>query len=124
MAVVRRTNLVCGAVLVLVALGFVIYLPGNLADYAREPEDVWLSAFWLGLIGLLAALCFTNARRSNRPARFDWRTLANLVAVTSLAVLFVIGRDDPAGLLLLALCALGPLAALVGTWRHWRLPQS
>lgn len=123
MAIVRWTNLICGVALVLAALGFLISLPGNLADHAREPEDIWLSAFWLGLIGLLAALCFTNARPSNRPVRFGWRTLANFVAVIALAVLFVIGRDDPAVPPLLALCAVGPLAALLRAIRRSQVPQ-
>jgi hypothetical protein len=123
MAVVRWTNLICGATLVIAALGFLVFLPGNVSEYAREPEDVWLSGCWVGLLGLLAALCFTNARRSSSPEGFSWRTLANLVTVIALAGLFVIGRDDPAVPPLLALCALGPLAALVGAWRHSRVPQ-
>jgi CHASE2 domain-containing sensor protein len=121
MAVVRWTNLICGALLVIAALGFVVFVPSNLADYAREPEDVWLGGIWIGSLGLLAALCFANAWRSNRPPRFGWRIFANLVAVIALAVLLVLGRDDPAVPPLLALCALGPVVALVGAWRHSRV---
>jgi hypothetical protein len=121
MAVVRWANLICGALLVIAALGFLVFVPGNLADYTREPEDVWLGGVWVGLLGLLAALCFANAWRPNRPPRFGWRTFANLVAVIALAVLLVLGRDDPAIPPLLALCALGPVVALVGAWRHSRV---
>jgi hypothetical protein len=123
MAVVRWTNLICGAALVIAAVGFLVFLPDNVSEYAREPEDVWLSGFWVGLLGLLAALCFANARQSSRPEGFSWRTLANFVAFIALAGLFVIGRDDPALPPLLALCALGPLAALVGAWRHSQVTQ-
>ena len=123
MALVRWTNLICGALLVVAALGFLIFFPDNLADYAREPEDVWLNGFWVGLLGLFAALCFTNAWPSNSPPRFGWRTLANLAAVLALAVLLVLGLDDAALPPLLALCALGPVAALVGAWRHPHVQQ-
>ena len=118
MAVVRWTNLICGALLVVAALGFLIFLPDNVPDYAREPEDVWLGGLWVGLLGLLAALCFVNARRSNERPQVGWLTLANLVAVLALITLLVLGRDDPAVPPLLALCALGPVAALVGAWRQ------
>ena len=117
MAIVRWTNLICGALLVVAALGFVVFVPGDLADYAREPEDVWLGGFWVGSLGLLAALCFANAWRSNSQPRFGWRTLANLAAVIALAVPLVLGRDDAAVPPLLVLCALGPFVALVGAWR-------
>jgi len=123
MLVVRWTNLICGALLLIAALGFLAFVPGNLADYVREPEDVWLGGFWVGLLGLLAALCFTNAWRSKSAFRFGWLTLANLVAVLALALLLLLGRDDPAVPPLLALCSLGPVAALVGAWRHLRVQQ-
>jgi len=95
MAVVRWTNLICGALLVIAARGFVVFVPGNLADYVREPEDVWLGGFWVSLLGLLAALCLTNAWRANRTPRFVW-IIANLVVVVALTVLLLLGRDDPA----------------------------
>ena len=123
MAVVRWTNLICGGALLLAALGFLTFLPGNVADYAREPEDVWLSGFWVGLLGLLATLCFTNARRSNKPVGFGWCVLANLAAIILLTVLVVVGRDDPAVAPLLVICGVGPLTVLVGTWRHSEVPQ-
>jgi hypothetical protein len=114
MAVVRWTNLICGALLVIAALVALVFLPDSIAGYAREPEDAWLGAFWIGLLGMLAALCFANAARSKSPPQFDWRTMANLAAVIALALLFVLGRDDPAAIPLLVLCALGPVAALLG----------
>lgn len=100
------------------ALGFLIFLPENVADYAREPEDVWLSGIWIGLLGLLAALCFVNAWRSNGRPQVGWLTLANLLAVVALLALLVLGRDDLTFPPLLAFCTLGPLAALVGAWRQ------
>jgi len=123
MTAVRWTNLICGTLLVIVALAFLVFLPGNIANYAREPEDVWLDGIWIGLLGLLAVLCFANARRSNKPPRFGWRTLSNSVAVIALAVLLVVGRDDPTVPPLLALCAFGPLAALLDAWRDSRVKQ-
>src|SRR5690349_379508 len=113
MAVVRWTNLMCGALLIIVALGFLLFLPDDLADYAREPEDVWLGSFWIGLLGLLAALCFANAWRSNARAHAGWLWFANLGVIIALSVLLVLGRADPAVPPLLALCALGPFVALV-----------
>jgi peptidoglycan/LPS O-acetylase OafA/YrhL len=118
MAVVRWTNLICGALLVLAALGFLTFLPDSVANYSREPEDLWLSGLWIGLLGLLAGLCFVNAWRSNGRPRVGWRLLANLVAVFGLATLFILGRDDPTVPPLLALAALGPVVALVGAWRQ------
>jgi hypothetical protein len=124
MAVVRCTNLICGVALIFAALGFLVFLPDDIVDFARQPEDFWLGAFWFGLICLLAALCFTNARLSNGLPRFGWRALANFVAIMVLAGLLVIGHDDPAVPPLLALGALGPVAALVGAWRHSRVRQT
>jgi CHASE2 domain-containing sensor protein len=121
MEVVRWTNLIGGALLVIGALGFLTFLPGNIADYAREPEDVWLGGLWTGLFGLLAALCFVNAWRSNGRPPAGWLALANLVAVIALAMLLVFGRDDPTVPPLLALCALGPVAALLRAWRQSRI---
>ena len=108
-------NGICGALLVIAALGFLTFLPANIADYAREPEDVWLGGFWIALLGSLAALCFTNAMRST--ALPWWRILANVAVVIALAALLLLGHDDPTVPPLLALCALGPLAALVGSSR-------
>jgi hypothetical protein len=113
--VVRWTNGICGALLVIAALGFLTFLPGNIADCAREPEDAWLAGFWIALLGLLAALCFTNVVRATASPR--WRILANAAAVIALAALLLLGHDDPTVPPLLALCALGPLAALVGSFR-------
>jgi len=79
---------------------------------------------WVGLLGSLAALCFANARGANKPTRYGWRAVANSVAVLVLAVLLVFGRGDPAIIPLIAVCALGPLAGLVGAWRYSQVPQT
>ena len=123
MAAARWTNLICGMLLVVVALAFLVFLPGDTANYGQEPEDVWLGRIWTGLLGLLAALCFANARQSNRRPRFGWRTLSNSIAVIALAVLLFFGRHDPAVPPLLGLCALGPLTALLGTWLDSHVQQ-
>ena len=120
----RWTNLICATLLVVAALGVLIFLPGNLADYAREPEDVWLSEFWIGVFGLLAALCVANPWRSNRLSQLGWHMIAKVVVVVVLAVLLILGRDDPTLPPLLALCALGPVTALVGgAWLKMRAEQ-
>lgn len=116
MTVARWINMMCGALLFFAALVALGFLPGELVDYAREPEDVWLGGFLTTLLGLVAALCFANAWPSN--ARFGWRILANLGVIVALAVLLILGRDDPTVPPLLALCALGPVTALIGTWRQ------
>lgn len=120
MGISRWINLLCGAALVFAALAFLIFVPGNISDYAREPEDVWLGLLWVCLLSSLAALCFTNAR----DARYGWRKLANFVAVILLAGLLAIGSNDPAVLPLIALCAFGPLTALVSEWRHSRVSRN
>lgn len=121
--VVRWTNLICGVLLIIAAIGFFIFLPDSVADYAREPEDVWLGGLWVALLVLLATLCFVNAWRSNGRPQVGRLTLANLATVIALIVLLVLGRDDPTVAPLLALCASGPLAALVGAWRQLRVTQ-
>ncbi|HET7576921.1 MAG TPA: hypothetical protein VFK19_10225 [Sphingomicrobium sp.] len=121
MAVVRWTNLICGALLVVAAFGFLVFLPSNLADYAQEPEDVWLIGTWIGLLCLFAALCFANGWRSHGSAWERWKTTANLVAVIALAALLLLARADPTVPPLLGLCALGPLAALLGRWQQLRV---
>jgi CHASE2 domain-containing sensor protein len=123
MAIVRWTNLICGGLLSVAALGFLLLLPGSIADIAQEPEDVWLGGFWIALLGLLTALCFANAWRSNEPPQVGWRMVANFVTVIALAALLVLGANDPAVPPLLVLCALGPVAALLGAWRQSRVQQ-
>jgi hypothetical protein len=110
MAVVRWVNLIAGALLIVAALGFLVFLPANIADYAREPEDVRLGIYWIVGLVLLATLCFANARHS---AGARWLALANLVVVIGLALLLFVGRDDPALVALLVLCAFGPASVLI-----------
>lgn len=121
---VRWTNLICAALLIVAALGFLLFLPENIADYAREPEDVWLGSYWIAGLSLLAALCFANARRAARPPRSGWLTVANLAAVSCLALLLLLGREDPALVPLVAVCVLGPVVALIGIWRVSPVEQS
>ncbi|WP_028969673.1 hypothetical protein [Sphingomonas sp. URHD0057] len=121
MAVIRLANILCGTLLFLGALVAVGFLPDKLISYSQEPEDVWAIGLTAVLCGSFAALCLANASRSN--ARFGWRTPTNLVAVIALAVLFVLGRDDRTVPPLLTLCAVGPVAALIGAWIQ-RLQQS
>ena len=40
MAIERWTNLICGVLLVVAALAFLVFLPENVAEYAGEPEEV------------------------------------------------------------------------------------
>lgn len=122
MAVVRWVNLICGTLLVVAVLGFSIFLSVNLTDYAREPEDVWLAGFWIALLGLIAALCFVNARCWSTLSR--WRTLANIAVVGGLAALLLLARDDPTVPPLLTLCAMGPIATLISMWRRSQFERS
>lgn len=119
MAVARWMNLICGALLLFVALGFLLLLPRDIADRAREPEDLWLSAFWIGLIGFLAALSFANAWQSNGARHRRWRKLANLLALVVLTVLVMLGHDDATIVPIVALAAFGPVAALFASQEEW-----
>ena len=117
---VRWTNLICGWLIILVALGFLIFIPGNVADYEREPEDFWLGLYWIGSSVLIAALCLVNSRyagartlgRGNR-----WRILCNAVVVAA-AIILAIADGDPALLLLLIPFVLGPAVALVWAFQR------
>lgn len=125
MAVVRWSNGISGALLVVVALAFLAFLPEDIADYAREPEDVWGSGISIIILGLVAALCFANA--TNPAPLPQWRIIANwavVIVMTVLIVLSAIIAWDLAGVLLFALCALGPAAALVGGRQTSRVQRS
>lgn len=124
MSIVRWINVIYGVSLVLVTLIFLGFLPGNVAGYDREPEDLWLGLIWISLLCVLASLCFINACRLGKSAGFGWLTLSNLAVVTLLTLLLAIGRNDPAVPPILALCALGPVATLIGIWRISRAPPS
>jgi O-antigen/teichoic acid export membrane protein len=113
-ALVRWTNLICGWLIILVALGFLIFLPGAVTDYEREPEDVWIRLSWLALSGLISALCFLNARsaRAGAVGGASWGLVwANGIFVAG-AIILLIADDDPALLLLLIPFVLGPAVAL------------
>jgi len=66
MRTLRGLIMICGALLTLGALGFLIFLPDSLRDYSREPEDVWLQTGWAILLGLLAVSCFIAVRSIGR----------------------------------------------------------
>lgn len=55
-----------GTVALLGALGFLLFLPESIAEYAREPEDVWLQTAWAVVLVLLSGACFWNAWRMGR----------------------------------------------------------
>ena len=118
MAFARIANFTGGALIVLTAVVFLIFLPENIADYAREPEDVWVSAWWIGGLCLLAALSFVNASRAQKPETLavNWLIAANLVALIGLVTLKALdnahGYDDALLTLIVALCALGPASAV------------
>lgn len=127
MALVRWTNLISAWLIIVVALGFLIFLPGDVADYEREPEDVWLGIYWIGVSVLIAALCFANARKARsgalRGARW-WLIVCNAVVVAGAIILFIADRliadGDPALLPLLIPFVLGPAVALAFTSRAHR----
>ena len=123
---VRWTNLVCGVLLGVGALGFFILGPYDLPEFSRQVGDTWLDQFWhwvsqswVGFVwALLSALCFANTRWANNTDRLNLRALANLAAVLFLGLLLVRGSADPAEPLVLVFLALGPLVALAGAWRQ------
>ena len=119
MGLARIANWTCGALLLLAIFGFLVFLPENIADYAREPEDVWLSVGWIIGLSLLAALCFVNAARALKPetTAVTWLTAGNVAVLIALGTLKALDTaygayDDPVLTALIALCALGPASAL------------
>ncbi|WP_294011847.1 hypothetical protein [Sphingomonas sp.] len=119
LAFVRIANWTGGALVVLTALVFLLFLPENIADYAREPEDVWLSVWWIGGRCLLAALCFVNAIRARKAETLvvNWLIAVNVVVLVGLVTLKALDTaygsyDDPLLTLVVALCALGPASAV------------
>jgi len=106
--------MICGVLLAVVAIGVLIFLPDQMANYAVEPEDVELSVFWVAFNVAIAALCFANWARPALRRPFGWRFYANAAAVLVAAGLLFVGRHDPAVLPLMAPALLGPVLALLG----------
>lgn len=102
-----------------VALGFLIFIPENLADYDREPEDFWLGLWWVGGSALVAALCFVNAHNVRAGRMNWWLIVANAMVVASAISLLFVARD-PALLPLLIPFVFGPAIALAFSGRSHR----
>ena len=66
MRALRWLGYLVGTLFVLGALAFLLFLPEDIREYGREPEDVWLGTAWIVVLGLLAILCFWSARRLGR----------------------------------------------------------
>ena len=120
MAFARIANSIGGTLLVVAAFGFLIFLPENIADYAREPEDVWLGVSWIVGLSLLAVLCFVNAAHARKPGTAARRRLTAVNSAVLFGLLTLQAADlaygdyyDPILTMLLALCVLGPTSAIV-----------
>ena len=68
-------------------------LPRSIADYGREPEDVWLGGFWLCLTTILAVYWTTGALRAFRrfPEPQGWLARAGTFVAVGLGILLLTG---------------------------------
>jgi hypothetical protein len=66
MTAVRCFNGLSGLLLILAALAFLAFFPENLADYASEPEDVWLIS--ASLMPRARRLCLAGALLRTGPS--------------------------------------------------------
>ena len=82
----------------LLALAAASALPGAAANFAQEPEDLWLLAFWLGVLILLAgagaAALARMYRNPKAPLGWAGTTVASVVASLGIA-LAVLGFQEP-----------------------------
>jgi len=115
----RIANWTCGVLVFLVAVGFLQFLPDSIANYEREPEDVWLGVWWIAGLCFVAGLCVVNAVRARHPKSVGvpWLMDINVIVLLGLVALkafdVVYGAyDDPALSMILYLCALGPLSVI------------
>jgi hypothetical protein len=122
LAFARIANWTGGALLVVAALGFLIFLPEAISDYTREPEDVWAIIGWTAVLCLLAALCFVNAVKVSKTGSgaIRWLTAINVAVLIALGALKAFDTayglyDDPVLTALVALCALGPASAVIAS---------
>ena len=115
----RIANWSAAALLVLAVLGFLFSISEAVADYDREPEDLWIILDWIAGLCLLTVLCLVNAARARRTetAADNRLTAINVIVLIGLIILKAldtsIGNDDPVLTALVALCALGPAAAVI-----------
>ncbi|WOF43103.1 hypothetical protein KNJ79_18550 [Sphingopyxis indica] len=112
MKLVRSYNLLLGVTLCLTALLAIGSMAQSMSRYAEEPEDVWLLAFWAAFLTPLAALCLANGL-GRRLAGSIWLRGGNMLAVSVIWLLVIIGKDDPFIVVAGALAVLGPLLALL-----------
>ncbi len=111
MTLIRGYNLVLGVTLCLAAFLAIGSMAHGMSRYAEEPEDVWLLAFWAAFLTPLAALCLANGL-CRRLAGSNWLRAGNLLAVSAIWLLVIIGQTDPVIVVAGALTVLGPLPAL------------
>lgn len=114
MSLVRWTNLICGWLIILFAVGFLVFLPWAVADYDREPEDVWIGLSWIALSGFIATLCFVNARdsRTGGAVGARWWLIVSNAGVLAGAIILLMAGNNPVLLPLLIPFVLGPAVAL------------
>lgn len=112
MPISRWINRTCAVLLVLAAAGFVMWLPDLIENYEAAPGYAWIGGTWVLIFAALATLCFSNGFALGRPSEI--RMIANQAAILILAVLIVLAWEDTAAVLVLMLCALGPVTALAG----------
>ncbi|MDP2131234.1 MAG: hypothetical protein U0975_01975 [Erythrobacter sp.] len=111
MRFIRGYNLVLGVTLCLAALLAIGSMAHGMSRYAEEPEDVWLLAFGAAFLTPLAALCLANGL-CRRLACSNWLRAGNLLAVSAIWLIVIIGQTDPVIVVAGALAVLGPLPAL------------
>jgi hypothetical protein len=80
------------------ALASLVFLPGALTEFEREPEDVYLLVFWATLLSLLGLFWLRVAARSFRraagPMSVWGRLLSASVALVG-SLVAVVGLFDP-----------------------------
>ena len=82
----------------LLALAAAAAMPGAAAEYAQEPEDLWLLGFWLGVLLLLASAgAAALVRMYRKPkAPLGWAGTIVAIVVASLGIaLAVLGLQEP-----------------------------
>src|SRR3546814_15257860 len=83
-----------------------------MSRYDEVPVDVWGVDFWAAVLRLLPALCRANGL-GRRLAGSLWLSGGNMLAVSVIWLLVIIGKDDPFIVVAGALAVLGPLLALL-----------
>lgn len=111
----RTANIIELVVLLLGASASLLFLPDAVAQYEREPEDVWLLSFWLTFCLALGSLCLWNALSGRSQAVSNRKALLilNWVALVILAPVFLAGMSDKVVLIIGAVAAVGPITQLL-----------